>query len=63
MDNANEGKFTPKGAESTRSITINAPLFNANGGTVTGPYTLQIRFPEDLRREKITIKLKGLDLL
>ncbi|MGA2173575.1 MAG: hypothetical protein ABSH38_01195 [Verrucomicrobiota bacterium] len=63
MGNANERKFTAKGAESTRSITINAPLFNADGGAVSGPFTLQIRFPEDLRREKISIKLKGLDLL
>jgi hypothetical protein len=63
MGNANERKFTAKGAESTRSITINAPLFNADGGTVSGPFTLQVRFPEDLRREKISIKLKGLDLL
>jgi formylmethanofuran dehydrogenase subunit D len=63
MGNANEVKFNAKGAESTRSISINASLFSPAGGSVTGPFTLQIRFPEDLRREKISIKLKGLDLL
>jgi len=61
--NVSERKFSAKGGESTRAISINASLFNGNGGTVSGPFTLQVRFPEDLRREKISIKLKGLDLL
>jgi hypothetical protein len=63
MGNTNERKFKAKGAESTRSISINAPLFSPDGGAISGPFTLRIRFPEDLRREKISIKLKGLDLL
>jgi hypothetical protein len=61
--NVAERKFNAKGAESTRAISIVASLFTPDGSAVSGPFTLELRFPEDLRREKISIKLKGLDLL
>lgn len=56
------GRFRRNGNESTGGISINASFCNQNGSASSGPVTLLLRFPEDMRREKITIKLQGLDL-
>jgi hypothetical protein len=61
--NSSDAGIKTQGAETTRTLRVNASIFNENGGKASGPYSLLIRYPEDLRRERVTIKLKGLDLL
>jgi hypothetical protein len=51
------------GGETTRNIRINASMFDENGAKASGPIQILIRYPQDLRRERVPLKLKGLDLL
>jgi len=57
------GNVSTKGGETTRGFRVNGSVFNPNGEKSSGPYQLLIRYPEDLKRERVTFKLKGLDLL
>ncbi len=61
--NFSGGTASTKGGETTRSFRVNGSLFNMNGQKTSGPYQLLIRYPEDLKRERVNFKLKGLDLL
>jgi hypothetical protein len=58
-----ERKFSAKGNESTRTIYIQGYGFSDEGHALAGPFVLVVRYPEDLRRERVNFKLKGLDLL
>ena len=61
--NFSGGNVSAKGGETTRGFRINGSVFNANGEKSPGSYQLLIRYPEDLKRERVNFKLKGLDLL
>ena len=61
--NSSEAGVNTKGGETTRNLRINASTFNGNGARVSGPFQLLLRYPQDLKRERVTFKLKGLDLL
>ncbi|HXR07478.1 MAG TPA: hypothetical protein VN765_09120 [Candidatus Acidoferrum sp.] len=61
--NFSGGNVSTKNGETTRSFRVNGSVFNMNGQKSSGPYQLLIRYPEDLKRERVNFKLKGLDLL
>ena len=63
FSNSSEPGVKTKGGETTRNLRINAALFNMNGEKTSGPVKLLIRCREDLKRERVNFKLKGLDLL
>jgi len=62
--NANERKFSAKAGQATRSVTISGYSYGGEGETIktNAPLSLLVRYPEDLRRERVQFKLKGLDL-
>jgi hypothetical protein len=62
INNLLELNFKTKANESTRTVTIDGYGYGANNGPSTGPVVLMIRYPEDLRRERVNFKLKALDL-
>jgi hypothetical protein len=57
-----ERNFSAKGGESTRTFSIQG-YGNRDDSTSGTPLVLLVRYPEDLRRERVNFKLKGLDLL
>ncbi len=61
--NSSEMNVSSKGGETTHTLQINASIFNQNGAKVSGPFQLLLRYPQDLKRERVNFKLKGLDLL
>jgi hypothetical protein len=59
----NARRTKTSGTKTTRDITINAYEFE-NGGDADGaPLNLIIRYPQDMKRERVHFKLTGLDLL
>lgn len=61
--NLSERNFRTKGNESTRTISIQGYGYSDEGSPLEGAFVLVVRYPEDLRRERVNFKLKGLDLL
>ena len=57
---SSERNSKTKGAETTRTIYVNG--YGADDGA-SQAVVLVVRYPEDLRRERVKIELKGLDLL
>jgi hypothetical protein len=55
------GTATSKNGETIRSF--NGSIYNSRGEKLTGSFQLLIRYPEDLKRERVKVKLKALDLL
>ena len=53
---------TSKGV-TTRNFTIQSFEFNPSGETSSGPLTLIVRSPQDMKRERLQFKLTALDLL
>jgi hypothetical protein len=51
------------GNQTTRNVVIQAYEFEAGEGANTGPLTLLVRYPQDMKRERVQFKLTGLDLL
>jgi len=51
------------GGQTVRTVHVNAFFFNMNGPKTPASYNLIIRYPQDLRRDRVNFKLKGLDLL
>jgi hypothetical protein len=45
-----------------RKFTLNYYSFNPSGGTSDKPFVLVVRFPEEIKRERVKFALKGLDL-
>jgi hypothetical protein len=58
-----ERKFNEKGNEATRTLSLQGYTYDAGSGAAPGALVLVVRFPEDLKRERVSFKLKGLDLL
>ena len=61
--NSSETSVKSTGGETTRNLRINASTFDGSGAKSAGPFHLLIRYPQDLKRERVNFKLKGLDLL
>jgi hypothetical protein len=61
--NFSGGNVSTKDGETTRGFRVNGSVFNPNGEKSPAAYQLLIRYPEDLKRERVNFKLKGLDLL
>ncbi len=51
------------GNKRTRSVTVQGFEFDPNGGTQSGPIDLIVRSPQDLKRERVQVKLTAIDLL
>jgi hypothetical protein len=49
--------------KTTRNITIQAYQFDIGPPADSGPPTLLVRYPTDLKRERVEFKLTALDLL
>jgi len=61
--NSSERNFSTKGGESTRTVAIQGYGFGDEETASHGAVVLIVRYPEDLRRERVKFNLKGLDLL
>lgn len=59
----NERQSKTSGNKTTRHITIHAYEFEMGGPAESGPLTLLVRYPQDVRRERVRFKLTALDLL
>ncbi len=57
---SSERRFNIKGGEATRGLTIQG--YGLGDTSSQGSIVLIVRYPEDLRRERVKINLKGLDL-
>ncbi len=58
-----EGKFSTKNGESTRTVAVQGWGFGDNANPGAGSLVVVVRYPEDLRRERLNFELKALDLL
>lgn len=56
-----ERRFNTKDGVSTRTLTIEAYSYGEQ--EASGPIYILVRYPQDLRRERVQFKLTGLDLL
>ena len=45
-----------------RSVSVGYNVFIHDEGPATGPLTLIVRYPDDMRRERVKFSLEGLDL-
>jgi hypothetical protein len=63
QSNMNERRSKTTGNKTTRNVTIQAYEFEMNGQEESGPPTLIVRYPQDVKRERVHFKLTGLDLL
>ena len=59
----NERSFKTKGAESTRTFTLQAHSYGDDGEAIQSAPSLVVRYPEDQKRERVKFTLKALDLL
>jgi len=58
-----EGNFSTKNGESTRTVAIQGYGFGDDANPEAGSLVVVVRYPEDLRRERLMFELKALDLL
>ena len=58
-----ERNFSTKGGESTRTVMLQGYSYSDEHSPVAGSIIVIVRYPEDLRRERVHFELKGLDLL
>lgn len=63
QSNMNERRSKTTGNKSTRNITVQAYEFDMSGAAESGPPTLIVRYPQDVKRERVQFKLTALDLL
>jgi hypothetical protein len=62
QSNMNDRRNKTSGDKTTRNITIEAYEFEMGGEAESGPLTLLVRYPQDVRRERVQFKLTALDL-
>ena len=60
---AYDRKSSVSGNEATRLLQIQGYGFSEDEKPLAGPFVLEVRYPEDLKRERVKFKLKGMDLL
>ena len=58
-----ERRTKTSGNRTTRNITVNGYEFEMGGEANSAPLSLIIRYPQDLKRERVHFKLAALDLL
>ncbi len=58
-----ERSYSAKAGQATRNFSIQSYEFREEGRVQGRSVELLVRYPEDLRRERVEFKLKGLDLL
>jgi hypothetical protein len=63
QSNMNDRRSKTAGNKTTRNITIQAYEFETGGEAENGPLTLLVRYPQDVKRERVQFKLTALDLL
>src|SRR5262249_46931876 len=63
QSNMNPAQSKSTSNKTMRNITIQAYEFDAGGGGESGPPTLLVRYPKDVKRERVQFKLTALDLL
>jgi len=63
QSNMNARQSKSSGNKTTRNITIQSYEFDMGGARESGPPTLLVRFPKDVKRERVDFKLTALDLL
>jgi hypothetical protein len=63
FSNSSDINVKTTGGETTRNIRVNASIFDENGRKAPASFQLLVRSPQDLKRERVNFKLKGLDLL
>ena len=63
QSNMNERRSATSGSKTTRNITIQAYEFEMDGEADSGPPSLLVRYPQDVKRERVQFKLTALDLL
>lgn len=64
--NMSERQTSTSGGKTTRNVTLQSYEFNMGemgGGGSPTPLTLLVRFPQDVKRERVQFKLSALDLL
>jgi hypothetical protein len=63
QSNMNERRSTTSGSKTARNITVQAYEFEMGGEADSGPPSLLVRYPQDVKRERVQFKLTALDLL
>jgi hypothetical protein len=62
--NTSDRGLSTRGGQSIRSLQIDHYNYDQSGGwSVKGPISLRVRYPEDVRRERLQFVLRELDLL
>jgi len=63
QSNMTEQRSATSGSKTTRNITVQAFEFDLDGQGDSGPVNLIVRYPQDMKRERVQFKLTALDLL
>jgi hypothetical protein len=63
QSNMNERRSKTTGNRTTRNISVQAYEFEMGGQAESGPLALLVRYPQDVKRERVQFKLTALDLL
>jgi hypothetical protein len=63
QSNMNERQSKTAGGKTTRTVLIQAFEFQPDAPAGNSPPTLLVRYPQDLKRERVQFKLTALDLL
>ena len=63
MSNMSERRSTTSGNKTTRNITVQSYEFEMGSEAKSTPLTLLVRYPQDVKRERVHFKLNALDLL
>jgi hypothetical protein len=63
QSNLSERRSTTSGNKTTRNVTIQAYEFERGEEAKNAPLTLVVRYPQDVKRERVQFKLTALDLL
>jgi len=61
--NISNQRNTTSGKQTTRNVTIHAYEYAPGDGAKSPPPTLLVRYPQDMKRERVNFKLTTLDLL
>jgi hypothetical protein len=61
--NVSESRFSARGDQSARSLQIQGYGVNVPAGSLKQTLTLQVRYPTELRRERVRFTVRGIDLL
>jgi hypothetical protein len=63
QSNTSNRRTATSGDKTTRSVTIQSYEFESGEETKSAPLSLLVRYPQDVKRERVQFKLTALDLL